>query len=64
MLFCINFTRWKQNYIKAFLTSDEELIFISSVDQAIKKDFNSQSQLVTWASKDQTEVSKIIKKWG
>ena len=64
MLFCINFTRWKQNHIKAFLASDDDLIFISSADQAIKKGFNSSSKLITWASKDQSEVDKLIKEFG
>lgn len=58
-IFCINFTRWKQNYIKAFLASSDTLHFISSAEQAIKKGFSSSSQLITWASKDQTEVAKL-----
>jgi len=59
-LYCINFTRWKQNYIKAFLRSKDELIFIYSAEQAIKKGFDSSSQLVSWASKDQSEVQKLV----
>ena len=59
-LFCINFTRWKRNHIKAFLVSDQTLVFISSASQAKKKGFNSSSRLITWASKDQNEVDKLI----
>ena len=63
-LFCINFTRWKQNHIRSFLTSGEGLTFISSADQAIKKGFISSDKLITWASKDQSEVDKLIKEFG
>lgn len=63
-LFCINFTRWKKNYIKSFLKTDAELIFVSSAEQATQKGFNSNSQLVTWASKNKVEVEKTLKKWG
>ncbi len=59
-LFCINFTRWKQNYIRAFLGSDGEVLFISSVTQAIKKGIRADSRLVSWASKDQSEVNKLV----
>ena len=62
--YCINFTRWKQNYIKAFLVSEtgvkNNLLFISSASQATKKGFDVDSQLITWASKDQTEVNKLV----
>lgn len=63
-LFCINFTRWKQNYIRAFLRSDDELVFVSSAEQAIKKGFDSDAQLVSWASKDQTELAKLVRQFG
>jgi len=66
--FCINFTRWKQKHIHSFLKAysmDISLIdFITDISQADKKGFNSESQLITWASKDQTEVKKIAEKWG
>ena len=64
MFFCINFTRWKQNYIAAFLSNKNETVFVSSADEANIKGFNESSQLITWASKDQTEVIKIANKWG
>jgi len=67
-LYCINFTRWKQNYIKAFLQAflikNGQLIFINSAEQAIKKGFNSSSYLVTWASKNQLEVDKLVEQFG
>jgi len=62
-LYCINFTRWKQNYIRTFLKTENKLVFITSADDAIKKGFNTSSQLVTWASKDQTEVNRLIEKF-
>ena len=67
-LYAINFTRWKKNHIKTFLKSDAEPVFVSSADQAIKKGFNAESQLVSWSSKDQSEVVKLeaqfsIKTW-
>ena len=62
-IFCINFTRWKQNYIRAFLRSDDELMFVSSAQQAIKKGFDSSAQLVSWASKDQLEVEKLVRQF-
>ena len=64
MLFCINFTRWKQKYISAFLSNKVEAVFVSSAEDAIQKGFIESSQLITWASKDQAEVVKIAKKWG
>ena len=64
VFFCINFTRWKQNHIKAFLASDEKLVFISSAEQAVSKGFDSNSRLITWASKDQLEVDKLVGKFG
>ncbi len=67
-LFCINFTRWKQNYIHSFLKGYVENLkpikFIANVAQADKKGFDSESQLITWASKNKNEVDNIIKKWG
>lgn len=63
MLYCINFTRWKQRYIQSFLADEKELIFISSAAQAIEKGFNKGSQLVTWASKNQSEVAELISKF-
>lgn len=68
MLYCINFARWKQNHISVFLKSDNKVIFVSSAKQAVKKGFDSSSQLVTWASKNQYEVDKLkeqyeIKPW-
>ncbi len=59
MLFCINFTRWKQKHISAFLSDKGEAIFITSAVDAAQKGFSENSQLITWASKDQTEVTKI-----
>jgi len=64
MLFCINFTRWKQKYIHSFLEEYGEQVFISSAADAIKKGFDDSSQLVSWASKEQSEVIKIAQKWG
>ncbi|MCD5380681.1 capsular polysaccharide biosynthesis protein, partial [Candidatus Gracilibacteria bacterium] len=67
-LFCINFTRWKQNHIKAFLGSvsadQNDIVFVSSAQQAIKKGFDSNSQLVTWASKNQEQVDELINEFG
>ncbi len=62
-LYCINFTRWKQNYIRAFLRGDDELVFVSSAENAIKKGFDENAQLVSWASKDQSEVDKLLKRF-
>ena len=68
MLYCINFTRWKQNHIQAFLASfgqeNTQLSFVSDASQAEKNGFNEKSQLISWASKDQSEAVKIAKKWG
>ncbi len=63
-LFCINFTRWKQNHIKAFLGSGQGIVFVSSAKQAIKKGFDSNSQLITWASKNQEQVDELINEFG
>lgn len=63
-LYCINFTRWKQNYIKAFLDYENRLVFVSTAHHAIKSGFNSTSQLVTWASKEQTEVNKLAEQFN
>lgn len=67
-LFCINFTRWKQNHIRAFLSFDSKnkntLIFVSSANQAVKKGFDSSSQIVTWASKDQEQVAALVDDFG
>ena len=63
-LYAINFTKWKQNYIRTFLFSYEDVIFVSSAADAVKKGFDSSSQLVTWASKNQNKVEKMLKKWG
>ena len=67
-LYCINFTRWKQSYIRGFLRSalmdDNEIIFVSSANQAIKQGFKLTSPLVTWASKDQNEVDQLVEKFG
>ncbi len=63
-LFCINFTRWKQNYIRAFLRADDALVFVSSAENAIKKGFDENTQLVSWASKDQSEVDKLLKQFN
>lgn len=60
MLFCINFTRWKQNHISIFLKSEGPVLFVSSATEAVKKGFDSESQLISWASKDQTEVNKLV----
>jgi len=65
-LYCINFTRWKQNHIKSFLISEtckDNILFISSANQAINKGFNENSQLITWASKDQSEVNKLVEQF-
>jgi len=66
-LYCINFTRWKQSYIKAFLASEigtkNNILFVSSAKKAIEKGFDSGSQLVTWASKNQSELDKLIEKF-
>ncbi|MEE9328328.1 MAG: capsule biosynthesis protein [Cocleimonas sp.] len=60
MLFCINFTRWKQNHIKAFLKSEGSVLFVSSADDAVKQGFESESQLISWASKDQAQVQQLV----
>lgn len=62
-LYCINFTRWKQNHIKFFLKSENDIEFISSASQAITKGFDRTSQLVTWASKDLGEIDKLSKQF-
>ena len=64
MLFCINFTRWKQKHISAYLSDKSEAVFVSSAIDANQKGFSESSQLITWASKDLSEVTKIAKKWG
>lgn len=63
-IFCINFTRWKKSYIRSFLGFTDDLVFVASSSQAIKQGFNSKSQLVTWASKDQVEVAQLIEQFG
>jgi capsular polysaccharide export protein len=64
VLYCINFTRWKQKYIHRFLEQDYgTAIFTSSAADAYEKGFKEGSQLVAWASKDQTEVKQIAQKW-
>ncbi|GAA0423777.1 hypothetical protein GCM10009133_35410 [Cocleimonas flava] len=64
MLYCINFTRWKLNYISSFLAEDGESIFVSSASNAVEKGFNGNSQLISWASKDHSEVDKLIAEFG
>ena len=67
-LFCINFTRWKKNHVHAFLLSyfddQSQIEFVSNTSDAEIKGFNSKSQVITWASKSQREVTTIVKKWG
>ena len=63
-LYCINFTRWKQNYVRVFLELEGEVLFVSSAKDATKKGFCSTSKLVTWASKNQSEVDKLTKQFG
>ena len=63
-LYAINFTRWKRKYIQSFLKSFSPVIFVNSAEQAIEKGFSSNSQLVTWASKEQSEVQKLADKFG
>lgn len=60
----MNFARWKQNHISIFLKADNKVAFVSSANQAIKKGFDSGSQLVTWASKNQCEVDKLKEQFG
>ena len=56
-LFCFGFTLWKRNYIRGFLQSpDNEIYFISSAKQAIKKEFNAEDKILCWSSKDRTEA--------
>lgn len=66
--YAINFTRWKQSHIKFFLRTHSldknEIIFVTSAQQAIKKGFDSNAQLVTWASKNQTQVDELINQFG
>lgn len=64
MLYCINFARWKQSHINTFLKAENKVIFVSSAKKAIKNGFNSSSQLVTWASKNQCEVDKLKERFG
>ncbi len=47
MLYCINFTRWKQRYIDSFLEPDGETVFISSAANAIEKGFNENKEKVS-----------------
>jgi len=55
-LFCFGFTLWKRNYIRAFLQSPEnEIYFIRSAKQAIKKGFSASDKIICWSSKDRTE---------
>lgn len=59
-LFCFGFTLWKLNYIRGFLQSpDNSILFVSSVQQAIKKGFDPYSQIIVWASKDKTEAEEL-----
>ncbi len=64
MYFCINFTRWKQNHVRKFLAISENIIFVSSAEHALKKGFNASSQLITWASKNQEQVNKLVREFG
>ncbi len=63
-LYCINFTRWKKNHIRIFLRAYQELEFVSSASDAVKKGFDSSTQLITWASKNQSEVDKLKEQFG
>ena len=59
-LFCFGFTLWKRNYIRGFLQSPEnEIIFITSTKQAVKKDFSASDQIICWSSKDRTEAASL-----
>lgn len=61
-LFCFGFTLWKRNYIRRFLQSPNNTIyFVTSAKQAIKKGFNSNSQIILWASKDRAEANRLSK---
>lgn len=64
MLYCINFTRWKQRYIQSFLEKEAKPVFIASAAQALEKGFNKHSQLVSWSSKNQSEVNALISNFG
>ena len=58
-LYALNFTKWKQNYIRTFLGRDQEILFVTSAADAIRKGFNGHSQLITWASKNQSDVKQL-----
>jgi capsular polysaccharide export protein len=59
-LFCFGFTLWKLNYIRGFLQSpDNNIQFVSSAKQAIKKGFNPSSHIIIWASKDKSEAEEL-----
>lgn len=70
--YCIGFPRWKQNHIRAFLSTnvnaDDSAVFLSastsSAKKAIKKGFDKHSQIVTWASKNQKEVDILANEFG
>lgn len=64
-LFCFGFTRWKRNYIKAFLpVSEKQLFFVTSTEQVRKHDFNDSDQIICWASKDNTETYELASQFN
>ena len=63
-LYGINFTRWKRKYIQSFLKVSPPVTFVNTAEQAVEKGFSNQSQLVSWASKDQTGVATLVAQFG
>ncbi|MCK5917006.1 MAG: capsular polysaccharide biosynthesis protein [Cocleimonas sp.] len=63
--FCFGFTLWKLHYIRGFLQSpDNEIHFVSSSQQAIKKGFDASCQIILWASKDKSEAIKLSEQFN
>jgi len=63
-IYGINFTSWKKNHVRKFLKGKQIIRFVNSFDDANKEGFNKNSQLISWASKDQTQAKQITKKQG
>lgn len=63
--FCIGFSSWKHNFIRAYLRCPgNEVRFVSSASAAEALGFDRTSHLITWGGRGQDEALELVGRYG
>jgi capsular polysaccharide export protein len=64
-IYCLGFSRWKRNYVRAYLRSpSNKVIFVKKARQAERRGFDNDSRLLVWGMRRDEEARTLAERHG